>query len=400
MATLFLVHRIPYPPDKGDKLRSWRLLNALAAHDRVHLGAFVDDPADMAHAEVLRPLVDHMALIPLEGRWRRALTGLRRRKPLTMALYNDPAMHAFVRETLRDGAVDRILLFSSQMGQYVFDIGRSRRIVMDFVDLDSDKFRQYADAARGPKRWLFNREADLLLGVERRIAGLADAATFVTDADATLFARRAGESASRVAVMGNGVDLGYFSPDVTLAPLDGHGGGPLITFTGAMDYAANVDGAQWFVRDLWPAIRARVPGVRFAIVGSNPVKALRALDGRDDIVVTGRVPDVRPWLRAASVAVAPLRIARGVQNKVLEAMAMARPTVATPAAARGIDAEAGRDLLVADSDAAFIDAVVGLLDDRERGDALGLAGRARVVDRYDWDRALASLPELMGYPDS
>lgn len=400
MATLFLVHRIPYPPDKGDKLRSWRLLNALAAHDRVHLGAFVDDPADMAHAEVLRPLVDRMALIPLERRWQRALTGLRHRRPLTMALYNDPAMHGFVRETLRDGEVDRILLFSSQMGQYVFDIGRSRRIVMDFVDLDSDKFRQYAAAARGPRRWLFEREADLLLGVERRIAGLADAFTFVTEADAALFARKAGEAASRLSVMGNGVDLDYFSPQAGVDALDGAGEGPLVVFTGAMDYAANVDGALWFVRDLWPAIRARVPAVRLAIVGSNPVKALRRFDGRDDIVVTGRVPDVRPWLKAAAVAVAPLRIARGVQNKVLEAMAMARPTVATPAAARGIDAENGRDLLVADGDAAFIDAVVGLLEDRDRGEALGAAGRARVVERYDWDRALAPLPALMGYEAS
>lgn len=396
MATLFLVHRIPYPPDKGDKLRSWRLLNALAAYDRVHLGAFVDDPADMAHAEVLRPLVDRLALIPLERRWQRALAGFRRRRPLTMALYNDPAMHAFVRETLRDGKVDRILLFSSQMGQYVFDVGRSRRIVMDFVDLDSDKFRQYADAARGPKRRLFAREAELLLGVERRIAGLADACTFVTEADAALFARKAGEAASRVSVMGNGVDLEYFSPEAE-AEVDGPGGGPLVVFTGAMDYAANVDGALWFARDLWPAIRARVPGARFAIVGSNPVKALKALDGRDDIVVTGRVPDVRPWLKAAAVAVAPLRIARGVQNKVLEAMAMARPTVATPAAARGIDAEAGRDLLVADGDAAFIDAVAGLLEDPDRGAALGGAGRARVVARYDWGQALAALPTLMGY---
>jgi len=400
MATLFLVHRIPYPPDKGDKLRSWRLLNALAAHDRVHLGAFVDDPADMAHAEVLRPLVDRMALIPLERRWRRALTGIRHRRPLTVALYNDPAMHGFVRETLRDGGVDRILLFSSQMSQYVFDIGRPPRIVMDFVDLDSDKFQQYAAAAQGPKRWLYAREAELLLGIERRIARLADACTFVTEADAALFARKAGEAAARLTVMGNGVDLDYFSPAAEVEALDGMGGGPLVVFTGAMDYAANVDGALWFARTLWPAIRARVPGARFAIVGSNPVKALKALDGRDDIIVTGRVPDVRPWLKAAAVAVAPLRIARGVQNKVLEAMAMARPTVATPAAARGIDAVAERDLLVADGDVAFIDAVAGLLEDRDRGMALGAAGRARVVERYDWDRALASLPGLMGYRPS
>jgi sugar transferase (PEP-CTERM/EpsH1 system associated) len=388
---LFLAHRLPYPPDRGDRIRSHALLRAAAAQARVHLAVFVDSAADLAQAEALRPLV---ASLHVEERKRSRLSALadalRHGRPLSLSLFDSATMRSHVARTLASEPVSTILVFSSQMAQFVPDDSAGRRLVMDFVDVDSAKFASYA-AAGGPLAAIHAREARLLADWERAVARRADVSLFVSDAEAALFRRSAPDG--HVVTLGNGVDLDRFSPAADFAPIV-VGEGPLIAFTGQMDYRPNVEGVSRFAEDVLPAIRRRIPDARFAIVGRSPTAAVRRLAALPGVIVTGEVADVRPWLAAAAAVVVPLEIARGVQNKLLEAMAMGRPVVASAAAFAGIDALPGRDLIVADG-ADQAEAVIRLLADASAAAAMGAAARRQIVARYAWDEVLAELPALL-----
>ena len=374
---LFLAHRVPFPPDRGDKIRSFHVLTHIASFARVHLVAFADDPRDLDPPAEFRALLGECVVLPrAKSRARAAVEALATGKPLSLAAFADRRFAAAVRDILSRYPVDVIYAFSGQMAQYLPDGGP--RVVMDFVDLDSAKFAAYADDARGPMRWLMRREARLLGAYERAVAARVDASLFVSEAEAALL--------PGAQALENGIDTVRFDPAV-VAPVAERG--PLIVFTGQMDYRPNIDAVTAFARDALPTIRARHPGARFAIVGRAPTPAVRALAG-EALIVTGEVADVRPWLAAAAVVVAPLQLARGVQNKVLEAMAMARAVVASPAAAEGID-HAGT-IVVADEPA---DAVCMLLDAPFKAEALGMLARERVKARYGWDARLAGVRELL-----
>jgi polysaccharide biosynthesis protein PslH len=386
---LFLAHRVPYPPDRGDKIRSFHVLQHLAERHRVHLGAFADDEVDLAHAEALRPLV-HRLHVERHTRSRGAslLRGLVTRAPASVAALASREMGAFVDAVLAEESVDRLYVFSGQMAQYA---PGDRPFVMDFVDMDSEKFAAYARAAKGmAMRQLWSRESRHLFAYEREVAGRAAVSLFVSEAEAALFRTRTRLPAECVQVLENGIDLDRYRP----AEPD-NARAPLVVFTGQMDYPPNVEAVLSFAREAWPRVRAAVPDARFAIVGRRPDPALRDLG--EGVEVTGEVADVRPWLARAAAVVAPLRLARGIQNKVLEAMAMARPVVASRAAFEGLDAEPGAELLVADDAAAEADAVIGLLRDPARGDAIGRAARARVEARYGWDARLAPLDRMLSH---
>lgn len=386
---LLLVHRIPYPPNKGDKIRSYRLLRHLAARYRVHLGAFVDDPDDWHHADALRAWCADVHLLPLDSRRARlrSLRGLLAGEALSLPYYRDRGMRTWVRSVL-DRGVRKSVVFSSAMAQYVLDVPGLTRVT-DFVDVDSDKWLQYAAAKRWPMNWVYRREAARLLAFDRRVAAASRVALFVTAAEAELFRRLAPDSAGRVAHYDNGVDAVYF--DAAHGGSDPYPAGSLpLVFTGAMDYWANVDAVTWFARDVLPLIRAEVPAAVFWIVGSRPTAEVRALGALPGVHVTGGVPDIRPYLAHARSAVASLRIARGVQNKVLEAMAMARPVLATPAAMDGIVPDRRFDALVSDVPAELAARAVAVLRDGDR-DGLGALGRAHVLAHYDWTRNLSAL---------
>ena len=394
---LFLAHRIPYPPDKGDKIRSWHLLKYLAERTRVHLGAFVDDPADMAHAEMLKSICGEVKLIPIKPahRWMRSLRGLLKGDALSLALYYDPAMVAWIKKVQRQNRIGGIFAFSSQMAPYALPHLGGKRSVMDFVDVDSEKWRQYAaEAPNGFKKAIYKREAGLLLSFEKHATRQFNASLFVSEAEAAVFRKLAGSYAHSVKTLNNGVDYRYFDPQADFAAL-APAAGPTILFSGAMDYRPNIDAAMWFAEKVWPQLRKHHPAAMFKIVGSKPIAEVKRLDGRENIVVTGRVEDMRPHLAAADVCIAPLRIARGVQNKVLEAMAMARPVVATSPAFEGIDAVPDEQLVVADRPADIVARIGELLADPARSAAMGAAARRRVVERYDWDANLAMLDDLL-----
>ena len=394
---LFLVHRVPWPPDRGDRIRSWHMFEALARLAPVHVAALADNADDAAIArEKMAPLCKSLAIESRNVSRPVALAqAVLRGEPVSNRLFKNAALARHVDALVRGGAITHIVGFSGQMAQYLpADFGGP--VLMDFVDVDSAKFATYAEQnKRQPLHWVHQREARVLGAYEAAVARRVDASLFVSEAEAALFRARSGLGADTVRAVENGIDTARFNPELIFDAVDGSEG-PLAVFTGQMDYRPNIDAVRWFATDILPLIRQRHAAARFAIVGRAPTDEVRALAKLPGAVVTGEVHDVRPWLAAADAVVAPLLLARGVQNKLLEAMAMARPVVASAAAAEGIDAAAGEHLLVA-SDAESLAAAVGsLFDDREAAAKMGQAARARMITRYGWDARLAPLGELLG----
>lgn len=393
---LFLAHRIPYPPDKGDKIRSWHILKFLAERYRVHLGCFVDDPRDRRHQPYLESLCDECYFAPLGrvvGKYR-SIRGLLAGQALTVAHYRDRGFAAWVSDLVKRRGVDRIFVFSSGLAPYAMDpVCSTATRVIDIIDVDSDKWRQYATTKPIWKRWIYRRESNLLLELERRAASIFDVSIFVSVHEANLFRSLAPDCAESIHHVDNGVDTSYFSPDL-LYERPYFGEGKTIVFTGAMDYWPNVDAVDWFSKEIFPLIRQEQPSAQFFIVGANPSSAVCSLDRLPGIQVTGRVQDVRPYLAYADVAVAPLRVARGIQNKVLEAMAMAKPVVATPEAVEGIRASPEKELSLASDANAFATATLALLDGTD-GRQMGDLARARVIRDYGWENSLHRIRKFL-----
>ena len=394
---LFLAHRAPWPPDRGDRIRSWHLLRHLAGLGRVHVAAFTDTSDDLA---VAQPVLDGLcASVHLEVRSVSkvsvALATLPRLRPLSLGLFGSSGFQAQVDRTLATQPVSHIVAFSSQMAQFVAP-SFAGRFIMDFVDVDSAKFSAYAadDGWLSPMRPIHAYEGWRLAAWEAAVADRADLSLFVSEAEAGLFRARTGLAATQVRALENGIDLDRFAPGIV--PVAADGADPLIVFTGQMDYRPNIEAVTGFVRDTLPLVRADHPAARFAIVGRAPTAEVLALAAYPGVIVTGEVPDTRPWLAAAHVVVAPLAVARGVQNKLLEAMAMACPVVASPAAAEGIDAAPGTHLLGAATPAQTVKAITQLAGDRAAATAMGIAARQRMIDRYGWDATLAPLATLLG----
>jgi sugar transferase (PEP-CTERM/EpsH1 system associated) len=392
---LFLAHRIPYPPNKGDKIRSFNLLKHLARDYRVHLGAFIDDPQDWRHVSELKALCSETCFVDLHpARAKlRSLAGLFTGEALTLPYYRNRKLQAWVRRLLADHPIRRVFVFSSAMAQYVDGSMPGVRRVLDFVDMDSDKWRQYAAGHPWPLGWVYRREADRLFACERRLANTFETSLFVSEAEARLFTQHAPETADRVGFIENGVDTDFFSPDREY-PNPYAKDEKVLVFTGAMDYWANADAVTWFARRVFPEIRARIPAARFYIVGSRPTKEVLRLGDVAGVCVTGAVPDIRPYLAHAHVAVAPLRIARGVQNKVLEAMAMGRPVLASPQAMDGIRVFPGVELLVTDIPEEMAQRAIALLTEGDRGQT-GQQRRECVLHHYNWTTNLQRIGRML-----
>lgn len=388
---LFLTQRIPYPPIKGEKIRAWHVLEHLARSYDVHLGCLIDEPEDWQHVPFLREVCADAHFAKLDRRRAKllCLRGLLTGEPLSALFYWNRGLKAWVDRVRARVRPEVIFVLSSNMAPYILDRRGTERVrVVDLVDVDSAKWRAYAETGGGPMRRVHAREAQVMETLERRIGRECDWSTFVSAEEAALFARLAPESAGKVRAISNGVDTAYFDPALAFErPWEP--GGPVYVFTGAMDYPPNVDAVLWFAEAVLPLL----PGARFVIVGASPAPAVQALARRPDISVTGRVADVRPYLRHADAAVAPMRIARGIQNKVLEAMAMARPTVVTADALEGIAAVPGAELLVANDAAAFATACQRAAG--PGGMALGQAARARVLADYVWSERLRAFDALL-----
>ncbi len=390
---IFISHRIPYPLTKGEKIRGYNLITHMARSYRVYLGCLIDDPADWQHVAHLETICAEVAAFGIDKRRQRlkALARFRPGRPLTLDYYFHSGLQRWVNDTLARAHMDIVYIYSAAMAPYVLHLDRPG-MVLDMQDIDSEKYVLYAREARWPLRAIWAREARTLLAYERRAASACDVTFLVTEQETRRFAELAPETAERLTWVEMGVGLDRFSPDLCFdSPYHDHG--PHIVFTGNMDYWPNADAVIWFADAVLPSLRRRWLGVQFHIVGNNPGADVLSLAKREGVHVTGFVPDVRPYLAHAAVSVSPVRMARGVQNKVLEAMAMGRPVVASRQSFEGVRAEAGRDLLVAD-DASEMARLVGeVLDGRHP--ALGAAGRRLVEQRYTWAATLERLDHYL-----
>ena len=388
---LFLCHRIPFPPNKGDKIRSFHLLRELARDFSVHLVAFVDDAADWQYSTELSAYCSSVSCLPLNPTLATIFSalGLLTGEALSLHYYASARMQRQVNELLERYCIDRAFVFSSVMGRFLPSDPELNRIVVDFVDVDSDKWRQYARRKRWPLSWVYRRESLRLLEYERELARRADASLLVSECEADLFRSLCSDASVCIGHVDNGVDADFFSPD---AKYDNPypAGAKVLVFTGAMDYWPNVDAVMYFSEEVFPRLLARDPSLQFWIVGGKPSAEVCAL-ACDAVHITGRVPDVRPFLNYAIAAVAPMRIARGVQNKVLEAMAMCRPVLVSACGLEGISARSGEELLLCETVDDYLDALELL--SRKGGQTIGACARRYVLEHCDW---IANLEPVRG----
>lgn len=396
MKILFLSHRLPFPPDKGDKIRAFHLIRCLAKRHTVDVAALADDPADLhpaRHAN-LAAYCRNLLVVP-RPRARAALaatTCLPRGVAASLPWFHSRALARRVRDLARRERYDAVIAHSAPMAQYAEGIHGAVKVV-DLCDVDSEKWKQYGTTASFPKNWIYAREARTLRAYECHLARRFDGVAIISEAEAALF--RGFCPDGEVAVVPNGVDADHFRPRHT--PRDP----ATVMFMGAMDYRPNVEGILWFHRAVWPHVLRARPEARLLIVGPRPTDAVRALDDlasgsrKTNTLVTGYVDDVREVLGRATVSVAPLHIARGVQNKVLEAMAAGLPVIATSAAHEGITAEPGRDLLVEDEAEEFAGAVARLLDDDAFRERIARNGRDAVVRSHAWDAFAGRMEDLI-----
>jgi sugar transferase (PEP-CTERM/EpsH1 system associated) len=384
----FLAQRVPFPPDRGDKITTYNEVVHLARGYEVHVFCTADGAEDLANVAGLRPLVASVTAEPVHSLRAklRGLLGLATGEALSVAMIGEPGLQRAIAEAAAREPPDLIFIYSSNMAQFAERFAGLPRI-MQFADLDSMKWERYAAAAKWPMRWIYAREARLLRALEHRLAHACDHSLVCTDNERADFEARI--PGAPVSTAANGVDLDYFrSEGATKVP-------GLLVFTGVMDYLPNVDAVTWFATDILPLVRRAVPEAKFVICGSRPNAAVQALAARPGVTVTGRVPDVRPFLDRAEVFVAPLRIARGIQNKVLEAMAMNLPVVATGQVWRGTGFPEGEGIRAADDPKIFADEVVALLHDGNRRTEFGRIARAAVERDFAWAAKLKTVDRVV-----
>ena len=409
---LFIAHRIPYPPKKGDKIRSFNEIKHLSKKYDIDLACLADDANDIKSQAKLERYCRHVHVEPLNKTVSKikGLLLLLKGGSISVGYFYNQQIQIVVDQWLSENTYEAIFCFSSPMAEYIFQskapsLHASMRpsLLMDFCDLDSDKWGQYAQRSRLPLNLIYQLESKRLLAYEKIINQSFDHSLFVSQQEADLFVN-AFPKARNLTVIPNGVDHHYFSPehpeDSRVQDFKGsretnQTNKPTLLFTGAMDYHANVDGVTWFCQNIFPGIKKQYPNACFYIVGSNPHPSVIALDKIDGVHVTGFVDDIRPYYQMADVCVIPLRLARGVQNKVLEAMAMAKPVVTTSAAIQGISAVDGQHLVVADNPEDFTATINDLCNDMNRRETLALAGRRFVKQHYDWDTNLDFLDGLI-----
>ncbi|MHC4402529.1 MAG: TIGR03087 family PEP-CTERM/XrtA system glycosyltransferase [Planctomycetota bacterium] len=390
---LFLVHRTPYPPNQGDRIRSFNLLKFLAARSDVYLAFLTDKPVPQESMSVLRRLCAGVAAVRL-GRLRRWLHGawsFGAGRTATEGLFFSRKLKRLLARWAETTRFDAVLAFCSSMVQYLDVPGLDDvPTVVDLVDVDSQKWLDYARHSRGPLRQAFQVEGKRLRRLEASLPNRVEAVTLVSPQEAELYQSFCPND--RAFVIRNGVDLDYFRPDWH----SNDSARNQCVFVGALDYRANVDGATWFCNEVWPRVLERHPQAVFRLVGSNPGRAVRQLAKEPGIELVGQVPDVRPYLTEATAAVVPLRVARGLQNKVLEAMAMGRPVIAAPQALEGIGATPGTHVCRAVTPEEWVDHLGRLFTNADLRNRIARAARSFVEEHFQWTRRLQPLAGLPG----
>jgi polysaccharide biosynthesis protein PslH len=388
MNVLLLTHRLPFAPNRGDRIRAYYLLHALAREANVDLVSLVHDREEASQVHQLQGRVRSVTtsrVIPPRS-WLRGSVALGTKQALTHALLDAPGFARAVAEVTAEHRPDVVVAFCSSMARFALQPPLDRiPFILDMVDVDSEKWRQMGASTRGPLGWIYRREARVLAPFEALAARRSAATLVVNDRERASLAALASDAP--VHVLPNGIDALRFTPPASPSAE------PRVVFCGVMDYAPNVDGVLWFVKHVWPRVRQSIGQARLTLVGARPAPAIRALSSDPSIEVTGTVPDVRPYLWKSAVSVAPLLIARGVQNKVLEALAAGLPCVVSAPVFEGIPQAARAGCVQGDTPAAFASSVIRLLlmrpEERRR-----LATQVNLSE-LSWREAFAPLGALL-----
>ncbi|MGF1714768.1 TIGR03087 family PEP-CTERM/XrtA system glycosyltransferase [Photobacterium chitinilyticum] len=393
---LYLCHRIPYPPNKGDKIANYHILKYLSRHFDVYLGCFIDDPFDLQYQSKVKKYCKESLFISISPSFSKlkGASALLTGKPITLPYYSRKEMQQWVDSTIEQHQVSKAFVVSGCMAQYLLSSRYRPRTVMHFVDIDSDKWRQYAEKKQGIMRAVYRREHRTLERYEKKVASTFEISCFVTEAETRAFRHMADNRIrGRIKTLENGLDSQFFSSSVSTPLAEAYRleDENYVVFTGVMDYWANEDAVAWFARVVWPKVLAEIPDGKFYIVGSSPTAKVKSLAEIPGIIVTGRVVDVRPYLQKAKAAVAPMRIARGVQNKILEAMSMSRAVIASPQGMEGLDNYPPCHVAVSDSPSDIAGWVVDKLKAKQ---SVATESREWIEQHYSWD---AQLSPLLGY---
>lgn len=397
---LIIAHRIPYPPDKGDKIRTYNMVRYLAERYQVTVACMIDDADDLKYVPELEKIVRavHYCLRPAKVMKLYAVLSLFTGRSFTQQCFYSQSLQQQVDDYLEQHQQASVLCFCSSSAEYLyrskysfFDL-KKRILINDLIDVDSEKWGQYAEQKSGFMKWIYQREARLLLPYELKISADFDRSFLVTEEEKNVLAVNG--KVTKVESLSNGVDLDYFSPekvDKEKHPTAQH----KLVFSGAMDYWPNVEGAIWFAEKIFPLVKETVSDAAFCIAGRNPTIQVLALKDIAGVEVTGTVSDMRDLLATATICVVPLLIARGIQNKVLEAMAMEKPVIATSGAATGTKAIAGKELIIADKEQEMADEIVALLTDSDRQLEMGRMARQYVEREHSWESHLKRLEEII-----
>jgi sugar transferase (PEP-CTERM/EpsH1 system associated) len=389
---LYLVHRTPYPPNRGHRIRSFHWLDYLAQRCELDVAFLADEPITAETEEALRARCRNLvwSVITPWQRRTQALLSLFLGATATQGAFWSRKLDRHIASLCHRQHYDVVLVYCSSMVQYVQGKFKKDSVVVDLVDVDSQKWLDYSRTSKMPLRWLYRVEGLRLRRLECRLPALASLVTLATNPECDLYKSFCPNA--RTAVVENGVDIDYFSPcfDDREPTIDHR-----LTFVGALDYPPNRDGVIWFIDQVWPILSQRFSNLEFYVVGAGADRNLKlAVAGVSRVFLTGDVPDVRPFLLGA-VAIIPLRMARGVQNKVLEAMAMGCATIASSPALEGIPAVPGRHVLKADTPEEWINTVTSVIENPSLRMAIGTAAREYILQHYTWQEKLKPLDELL-----
>ncbi|MGC1818401.1 MAG: TIGR03087 family PEP-CTERM/XrtA system glycosyltransferase [Casimicrobiaceae bacterium] len=388
MKILCVTHRFPYPPDSGSKIRAFNMIRHLHAEHAVTVASIVRSDQEQMEGRGLDAWCSRyeMARVRTAVQVARMIASVPTPGTASSAYFHSADLARRIRRALAAESFDLVLVHSSSVAHYVAHVEGIPKI-LDFCDMDSQKWLEYSSFKPFPVSLGYRLEGVKLVAEEKRLARQFTVCTTATRAELeTLVRYRTGTTADWFP---NGVDTSYFSPGEEPCDPD------LIGFVGRMDYYPNEKCVLEFCRAAFPLIRERRPGAKFVIIGAEPTAAVRRLGKLPGVTVTGSVPDVRPWLRRSAAMIAPLEIARGTQNKILEAMASGVPVVTSSAAAGGVDAVPGVHFLVADSAAEIATATLELMGSAQRRDEFARAGRARVLSHHAWDTSMRRLDRII-----
>ena len=402
MNILLLSHRVPFPPNKGEKIRTFHQIQHLSElGHQIHLFSPFEDPTELAHFKALdEKLCQSVTAAPLKNKTMRLLSGLIKGQSMSVANFYDKTLQQRFDQFLSANSVDAILCSASSMAEYIFKsvvlnrLNKKPLLIMDFMDVDSDKWGQYKQSSSFPMSRVYAREQQLLANYEKQIVKQFDASYLIAQAEVILFNQRVMQS-DKVHVMGNGLDTSVFYPPKIkqLNPA------PVFLFTGVMDYKPNEDAVIWFVNTCWPSIITQHPKAKFVIAGMNPSADINQLANDKSIEVTGFVDDILPYYHQADIFVAPFRLARGVQNKVLQAFACALPVISTPMGAEGILCQADQDILIASTPDEFIAQANQLIAKPALAKSIGQSALHIIKQHYSWQGQLQPLVNLLDSED-